>query len=219
MATVSASETPTSGGPRGMKMAAWLLSLALATTPLWFVLRDSRSGGSNPFSSSSREPAQSAEHPTTAGLTTLRDTRAGYELRYPDAWTEVRGTVMSAGAGGHVLRIGGRNAFSVHEFPLERPVTVSDLADMRAVTDAILSTPEAKLTVLDVRQVEVADRPTMYYLYYFPAGKQRGIHAHYFIFDGARMQTLVFQVVPASHFADYAYDFDQVVASFKTITP
>ena len=151
---------------------------------------------------------------SVAGLRELDDAADGYTLKYPGSWTAVGGAT-SAGSEGHVLRIEGQNAFSIQTFPLERSVPRPNISDMRAVTDAILSSPSAKLTVLEVRQIEISGLPAIYYLYYFPSGKQRGIHAHYFIFDGTRMDTLIFQVVPASDFSRYASQFDQVVSSFK----
>lgn len=218
MATVSARESPVAGipSPRGSKVVGWLLAGVLVTAGSWFVVHDGQSADDHPGDSPS-ERRDAALSVTPAGMKTLTDAESGYRLTYPSAWAEVHDTANPADARGHVVRIGDRDAFSVHTFPLERRVTVTNLADMRAVTDAILSTPRADLTVLDVRQVEVAGLPAIYYLYYFPAGRRRGIHAHYFIFDGSRMQTLVFQVVPSSRFPDYADQFDQVVASFEPI--
>ena len=217
MSTVGASRAQTSGvlAPRGTKLAAWLLSLALATTGMWFILQNRAGDRTDAGSGSSTATSNPAASDSMAGRQTLEDAGAGYQLKYPESWTEVPGAGTPAGAEGHVIRIDGKNAFSIQTFPLDRPVAISNLGDMRAVTDAILSSPNAKLTVLDVRQVEIAGLPAIYYLYYFPSGKKRGIHAHYFIFDGARMHALIFQIVPATDFADYAGQFDQVVASFE----
>jgi hypothetical protein len=157
------------------------------------------------------------------GATTLLNLpRQGFSLRYPAAWTPVNESNGSTGGSGStvasesaVLQISGLNAFSIRTFALQKPVSRPQLADMRAVTDAILSTPGAKLTILDVQSVEVGGLPAVYYLYYFPSGQHQGIHAHYFIFNGARMYSLVFQVVPPSQFPTYAAAFDAVVASFR----
>lgn len=218
MTTAGASEARTFGvrPVRGVKTAVWFLSLALATGGMWLVL-DNRESGSSDGGTSSLTTSKAVGGVSEPGLRTLQDSDAGYQLKYPEAWTEVSSgeTPTASGMDGHVIRISGENAFSVQTFPLERAVETANVGDMRAVTDAILSSPDAKLTVLDVRQVEMAGLPAIYYLYYFPSGKQRGLHAHYFIFDGARMHTLIFQVVPAIDFADYADEFDRVVASFQ----
>lgn len=218
MASISAAESPrrNSRDMRGRQVATWFLSLALATAGMWFVLQHRGMNGVADRSTASTHISQPVAQ--TAGQRTLDDLASGYRLAYPSTWSEVGGAT-SAGADGHVLRINGQNAFSIQTFPLEHAVPRSNISDMRAVTDAILSSPSAHLTVLEVRQVEVAGLPAIYYLYYFPAGKQRGIHAHYFIFDGTRMHTLIFQVVPATDFGHYASQFDRVVASFKPADP
>ncbi|WP_156392318.1 MULTISPECIES: PsbP-related protein [unclassified Nocardioides] len=195
------------------KAVAWIVTVAIATGCMWIVvLKDSESVDS----SSSTAPTEPAPAASLERLKALNDPVAGYHLEYPATWAEVASADTPAGPDGHVVRIAGENAMSIRTFALERPVEASAVADMRAVTDAILSSPKAQLTVLDVRETEVAGLPTIYYLYYFPAGSQRGIHAHYFIFDRTKMHALIFQVVPDADFADYAKQFDQVVASFKS---
>lgn len=195
------------------KAVAWLVTVAIATGCVWIVvLDDSERVDRSPTARTEPDPASSFEE-----LKALDDPVAGYHLEYPANWAEVPSAGTPAGPDGHVVRIAGENAMSIRTFALERPVAASAVADMRAVTDAILSSPEAQLTVLDVRQTEVAGLPAIYYLYYFPAGSQRGIHAHYFIFDRTKMHALIFQVVPDGDFTDYAEQFDQVVASFKSV--
>jgi hypothetical protein len=152
-----------------------------------------------------------------AGLTTLRDTKACYALNYPSAWTEV-GAGAAQNSGSHVFRINGRDAFTIRTYRFEGE-PAKDPEAMRAVTDSILSTPGAKLSVFDVNNVKVGGLPALRYLYYYQDGKQRGIHAHYFIFDGHLVHNLVFQVVPVEKFESYAAQFDHVLASFKPLTP
>jgi hypothetical protein len=177
-----------------------------------------------PYERPRGEPGAGDEAAGSPAQATLEVARLGYALDYPSQWQLVDDRDIAGehppGAGGdpQVLRISGRNAFSVRTFELARPVTRPDLTDMRAVTDAILSTPGAKLTVLDVRETQVGGLPAVYYLYYFPSGRVQGIHAHYFVFDRARMYSLVFQVVPAARFPAFAAQFDAVVASFRAIS-
>lgn len=165
-------------------------------------------------------PASGSPSAGVGKKATLRVPNQGFSLDYPASWTRAdSGTTSNTGSEANgastVLRISDLNAFSIRTFDLQKPVAKPQLADMRAVTDAILSTPGAHLTVLDVQSLQVGGLPAVYYLYYFPSGKQQGIHAHYFVFDGARMYSMVFQVVPAAEFANHAADFDAVVASFR----
>jgi hypothetical protein len=148
----------------------------------------------------------------TSSLVTYTDTAKHYRISYPRGWQKTVGT-----DGGLVLHLRGRDAVSVHEFTLAAPVNTQNVSDMRAVTDAILSAPTAHLTVLESQVVRIGALSGLYYLYYFPAGAERGVHAHYFLFDGARMFTLVFQTLPATDFERLAKTFDAVAESF-TVT-
>lgn len=196
----------------GVKIGACALVLVMAIAASWFLATSTATAPTRDTLAGT--PAAGAP----VGQKLLADSKAGYQLSYPAAWTEVTNEVgTEAGTSGHVIRISDKNAFSIRTFPLQQAISAANVSDMRAVTDAILSDPDAKLTVLDVRQIEVAGLPTVYYLYYFPNGNQRGIHAHYFVFDGKKMHALVFQVVPADSFDQYASQFDRVLASFKPL--
>lgn len=199
---------------RATKVVAWLMSLGVATASTWLL-----TGRHNGHEEDTGLPSAAAGAPQEPiPNQTLVDTADGYRLSFPATWTELPAGDAQAGEGGHVIRIGGQTAMSIRTFPLEHSVATAGVDDMRAVTDAILSAPKAHLTVIDVRQTEIAGLPAIYYLYYFPSGTERGVHAHYFIFDGANMHTLIFQVVPETDFAKYADQFDQVVASFQRLT-
>lgn len=207
----------------GATVGAWVISLAVATSGTVWYLQTREAPASEPGSATSSgsdvqdraaRPVPEVENqPLTSQpeRRTLTDRKFGYQLTYPETWTELRTST------GHVVRIDRRSAFNIRTLPLQHPAALADLRDLHAVTDAILSSPDADITVLDVREIELAGFPAVYYLYYFRDGDRRGIHAHYFVFDGRQLHTLVFQVVPASRFADYASGFDQVVASFTAL--
>jgi hypothetical protein len=150
--------------------------------------------------------------PHASGFVTYTDTAKHYRISYPRGWQK---TVEADG--GLVLHVRGRDAASVHEFALAAQVNTQNVSDMRSVTDAILSAPTAHLTVLESQVIRVGALSGLYYLYYFPAGDQRGVHAHYFLFNGARMFTLVFQALPAADFQRLAKTFDAVAETF-TVT-
>ena len=157
-------------------------------------------------------PAQnrSPESPHASGFMTYTDTAKHYRISYPHGWQKT-----TDADGGLVLHVRGRDAVSIHEFTLAAPVNTQNVSDMRAVTDAILSTPNAHLTVLESQVVRVGALTGLYYLYYFPAGDQRGVHAHYFLFSGKQMFTLVFQTLPATDFPRLAKSFDAVAETFS----
>lgn len=147
-----------------------------------------------------------------ASYSSYTDAALGYRIAYPGRWRRT-----TDGQGGLLLQPGGQDAVNVREFTLQRAVDTGNLADMQAVTNAVLSTPDAHLTVLASQQVNVGGLPGIYYLYYFPSGDEQGVHGHYFLFDGNRMFTIVVQALPAADFQQLATTFDTVVQSF-TVT-
>jgi hypothetical protein len=159
-------------------------------------------------------PAQSRSPKAAraSDVVTYTDTAKHYRISYPRGWQKT-----TDADGGIVLHVRGRDAVSVREFTLAAPVNTQNVSDMHSVTDAILSAPSAHLTVLESQVVRVGALTGLYYLYYFPAGDQRGVHAHYFLFSGKQMFTLVFQTLPATDFQRLAKTFDVVAETF-TVT-
>lgn len=200
------------------KIAAAVLVLAVAIGGTWTLARSTSAPVPSPNKAAVPSTGSDGLGPVPAGQRRLTDKKAGYTLNYPAAWTEVTDTTGLNGApDGHVIRIADNNAFSIRTFPLQEKVDTKNFDDMRAVTDAILSTPDANLTRLATNNVKVGGLPAIYYLYYFPNGNERGVHAHYFVFDGKKMHVLIFQVVPADSFGTYATQFDAILASFKPL--
>lgn len=156
-------------------------------------------------------PRPSASTTPAAALTTYTDVEKHFRISFPKSWGRT-----TEPKGGVVLHVSGRSAVSVHEFALAQQVNTKNVSDMRAVTSAILSTPDARLNVLTSRVVRIGRLTGLYYLYSFPSGKQEGVHAHYFLFNGSRMYTLVFQALPATDFQALAKTFDAVAESFVT---
>lgn len=164
------------------------------------------------FPRAGSRPRSTTEAPSTTKAptsTTYRDPGRRFRISYPSGWR--RGADKD---GGIVLQAGGQNAVGVREFTLASTVDTRSLHDMRAVTDAILASPRAHLTVLASQVVHVGKLTGLYYLYSYPSGDQQGVHAHYFLFSGKRMFTIVCQAVPASGFQTMATTFDAVAQSF-----
>ena len=156
-------------------------------------------------------PAATPTAAGPAGFTTYTDPAHGFAVSYPTAW---RPTPTDTGV---LLAISGGDAVNIHRTVLAHPVDPANLDDLRAVTDAVLDTPSAHLTILKSAPTRLGGLPGMYYLYAFSAGKQRGAHTHYFAFAGRDMYTLVCQALPANDFGRLATDFDAVVSSFRPL--
>lgn len=146
-----------------------------------------------------------------AGFATYRSPDGGFSISYPAQWQVVPNTGVSL-----LLSAGGNDALSIREVTLQQAVDTKNVDSIRAVTDAILSTPSAQLQVLLARPITIGGIAGYYYLYTFPSGKDRGVHAHYFLFQGRKLTTLVFQALPSSDFQGLAPVFDQVSASFRS---
>jgi hypothetical protein len=146
-----------------------------------------------------------------AGFSTYTDHDHGFAVSYPTAW---RPTPTDSGL---LLAISGGDAVNIHRTVLAHPIDGGNLDDIRAVTDAVLDTPAAHVTILKSAPTKLGGLPGMYYLYAFSAGTQRGAHTHYFAFAGRDMYTLVCQALPAGDFGRLAADFDAVVSSFRPL--
>ena len=142
---------------------------------------------------------------------TYRSAAGGYKISYPRPWTRVPAPDVSL-----LLSAGGDNAMSMRVLRLESPVDSNNVADVRAVTDAILSAPNVKLTVLDATKVNVAGIGGYYYLYTFPLGQQQGIHAHYFLFQGRKLTIIVFQAASLDELRRLVPVFRRVTSSLRS---
>ena len=148
-----------------------------------------------------------------ADLRTYRDPAAGFSIDHPAGW---RAEPID---GGVLFRIGGQDAVSIKRTTLARPVSGNNVADMRAVTDAVLTAPEVGLNVLRAAPTTLGGLPGMHYLYTFASGGVRGAHTHWFAFSGRTMYTVVFQALPDTRFAALAPVFDAVAESFRVLEP
>lgn len=190
--------------PSGL-MRRWITPLiaGAAVAGLATTLVLSRSGGGASVGGTAKAV------PTVA----FRDVEAGFTIEYPSTWTKV---AEAQGDRRLLLNIDGQNSLLVRSFPLfEKAVTPDNLSDVKAVTDAIVVTPD--VTVLKQQMISLRDMPAIYYLYRFrDAGTGLdGVHAHYFVFRGRRAVSMVFQAVPAEDFSRLAPDFDRVAESLK----
>lgn len=161
------------------------------------------------FGQADTKPPAEATHPP-ASYDSYTDPSLGYRIAYPGTWRQT-----ADGQGGILLQAGGQDAVNIREFTLNHSVDPGSVPEMQAVTNAVLSTPDAHLAILASQQVSVGGVPGIYYLYYFTSGGVQGVHGHYFLFRGRQMFTIVVQALPASDFQHLAPTFDSIVQSFK----
>jgi hypothetical protein len=184
--------TSREAGPMSMRTRLVALVVLVGLSTAWLVMRR---GGDDPR--------------TDTGLVAYVDPAAGFAIGHPAGWS------VDRVPDGVTFTAAGRNAVSVRRSPLAHPVDPRNVAELRAVTDAVLSAPAAHLDVLNATPTTVDGRPGVFYLYTFPAAGGRGAHTHYFVFDRAAMYSIVFQALPDSGFAALARTFDAMVSSFR----
>lgn len=146
-------------------------------------------------------------------FTTHKDDEFGFSISYPKDWERLQSPADDIRL---LLSAGGQDSLLVRIVRIEAEVTAENLGDVKAFTDSIVSGADIK--VLQERTISLGGMPGYYYLYSFndePSGTQ-GLHAHYFLFQGKKMNTLVFQALPADNFGDLADTFDQVAESFRS---
>lgn len=155
-----------------------------------------------------------------ADFVTYTDSEAGFTLKHPRTWRRVPPEELNLPEGATppnlVVTPGGLDYVSVRVTELEGTVGPDNIGDLQAVTDAIIS--DADVRVLERRSVTVNGMAGYYYLYTFTDGttKQDGLHSHYFLFQGNRMNALVFQAVPAEAIRRLEPTFDAIRDSFES---
>jgi hypothetical protein len=164
--------------------------------------------------------------PATAGRTSPRAARARYvhvedpghlfTVGYPAGWRRLAdadpGVVLlaSGGDGGSLL---------VRETSLSAPVTLANLSAARRLVTGIVDSGSDVKQLRAPQEVTLGGLPGYLYLYTFvdPGSGQAGAHAHYFLFDGRTMITLVFQAMPPARILALAPLFDRIAATFHLL--
>lgn len=186
-------------GPRRVRWsAAALIGAVVVSGAWWFTDHQTRDSGDVAVA-------------VAKDLRTYRNPAAGFSIDHPAGWR------TEPIEGGVLFRVGGQDAVSVKRTTLARAVAGNNVADMRAVTDAVLTAPEVGIDVLRAAPTTLGGLPGMHYLYTFDSGGVRGAHTHWFAFSGRTMYTVVFQALPDTRFAALAPVFDAVAASFRVV--
>lgn len=223
------SPSPGRGRRRAPLLAAAAVALALALLVSVAAARDDTkratpSTGATPRSSSSvastAPPPSTTVATTTAGpaagqLVAFRDAETGFSIDYPTSWQEQRarsGDVRLAIS----PRQGDGEALVVRLLPIEQPATAENLPQFKAVTDGIV-TGDKSARILKEQPITLNGLPGYFYMYTFKDNGTgvEGVHSHYFLFEGKRMFTLVFQASPAADFEGLAALFDQMAQSVR----
>lgn len=159
--------------------------------------------------------------PVPENFVEFRDEEAGFKIMHPKDW-ELRSPEDPQVR--FLATPNDRDSVMVRVSPIEldeveEEVTEEDVRALHGFTEEIVRGDENVEVLLGPEVVQIADTVGTYYLYTFASnagdGDERGVHAHYFIFEEDRMVTLILQTIPPEKFSELANVFDVVAESFE----
>lgn len=165
--------------------------------------------------------APRGETPSGGDLVEFRHEQAGFAISYPKAWSRPPSSdpqiALIAAEKDPAQNQGG--SILVRVSALEAAVGKEQLGEARKATDAIVASGEGVELKAEPAEIEQGGLPGFYYFYTFqdPVSGGRGAHAHYFLFQGQTMVSLVFQALPEDDFIRLAPLLDRVAGSFRVL--
>lgn len=145
------------------------------------------------------------------------DAEAGFRLQHPKTWVPI---ARPEGDLRLQLGAGDGSSLRVRVSELEGVVDSSNVEEVRAVTGGIVGSPDPNVEkqFLKEESYSINGMPGYYYVYRV-RDKQSGleaVNAHYFLFQGRKLNMLVFQSLSADDFERRAPEFDRVLATFES---
>jgi hypothetical protein len=204
---------PTSEAPKPdrTRLLVVLAVVILGAGVFWFLNRS--------------EEAATPEEETTEDYATIEDPEAGFTIKLPRDWMFFEQEQADPAIRMVVGAPGTQNNLRMRVTPLEAPVVINSetpesvIAELQAQFDQYIDQGESVKEVLQRQRVNINGVQGWEYLYTFtdePTGDE-GVHSHFFLLGGERLYVLVFQVLPASNYEDYARTFDEIITSFQLI--
>lgn len=141
-------------------------------------------------------------------LIRFRDAAGAYSISHPVGWKRVASSDPEV----RLLAVGDSSSMLVRMGNLGVEVRPEGLGAAKRLTDKLVRSAGQVKLLRPTKQVTLGGLPGYLYLYTFAdaATGQRGAHAHYFLFRGRTLITIVFQTVPANRFASLAPLFDRL---------
>jgi len=138
----------------------------------------------------------------------FRDEAGAFSISHPAGWARVASPDPEV----RLLVQGDGSSMLVRMGNLGIEVGPESLGAARKLTDKLVRTAGGTKLLRPPKQVTLGGLPGYLYLYTFAdaASGQRGAHAHYFLFRGETLITIVFQTVPAERLNALAPLFDRI---------
>ena len=161
----------------------------------------------------STEDSPKEEARSARGFARFNDSETGFSISYPRSWRRL----PSGDEQVRLIVAGGAASVLVRTAPLGLTVRPQTLRSAKKLTDRLVRTVRNVKLLRKPQQIQQGGLPGYLYLYTFrdQASGRRGAHAHYFLFRGETMFTLVFQTVPSTAFGGLAPLFDRIANSFR----
>lgn len=143
---------------------------------------------------------------------TFKDSEAGFSIRYPRGWTRSQPPVAEIR-----LEVSDGKQFSarVRVTRTQVATTPANLANLKAVTDGIVG---PGVQILKEDPITVNGLIGYRYIYTI-TDNDSGLttaHLHYFLFQGHKMNNIIFEAVPSDTFSRIEGVFDQMLGSFHS---
>lgn len=203
------------GGGGGLLVPRrWLLAGAAATILLAVAAAVI---GSQLVSSPSAppKPKPKSKPPSTepAGFVRFSDPVGRFSISHPSEWRRL----MSPDSQVRLLAARDSASVLVRTSPLGTPVGPENLVAAKKLTDNLVKAAGKVKLLREARQVTLGGLSGYLYLYTFKdsATGQMVAHAHYFLFRGETLLTVVFQAEPADRFAGQAPLFDRIADTLR----
>lgn len=166
-------------------------------------------------SSPSHHPRKRPSSPTSKYVE-FKDPAGAFEGAYPPNWKRV----ATAGSQFVLLAEGPDGAsYEVAKAALNAPINATNLSAAEKLTNRVVKSGYHVKLLRAPEAVSLGGLPGILYLYTFtdPASGEKGAHAHYFLFDGKEMITLVFQSLPSNNFVSLAPLFTRIASTFHVV--
>lgn len=199
--------------PRWRKVAV-IIALVVATALVVVLVVSVVSGRSQP------EPAEDVSGPNALvadDYVLYEDAETGFRLQHPETWVPI---ARPQGDLRLQLGTGDGSSVRVRVAELEGDVDAENVEEVRAVTGGIVGSPDPNVEKQFLKEdsYSVNGMPGYYYLYRVE-DKQSGlqaVNAHYFLFQGRKLNMLIFQSLSIDDFERLAPEFDRVLATFES---
>ena len=146
--------------------------------------------------------------PAANAFVRFRDAAGGISISYPARWRRV----VPRDPEVRLLAQGEGSSMLVRTADLGVEIGPENLGVAKRLTDKFVRAAGQAKLLRQPQRVTLGGLPGYLYLYTFSSAAtgQRGAHAHYFLFRGQTLITLVFQTEPAERLARLAPLFDRL---------